>query len=117
MVPKGRFELPQLAPHAPQACVSTNSTTSAKPYIYLSVSGWFCSACCCSTTGFVLSIMVLSELWLDIYANVKEDSIKTTAMIVVALPRNVDAPELPKNAWLDPPPPPNAAPISDPFPV
>ena len=29
MVPKGRFELPRVSPHAPQACVSTYSTTSA----------------------------------------------------------------------------------------
>jgi hypothetical protein len=29
MVPKGGLEPPWLAPHAPQTCVSTNSTTSA----------------------------------------------------------------------------------------
>ena len=30
MVPKGRLELPRVAPHGPQPCASTNSTTSAK---------------------------------------------------------------------------------------
>ena len=39
----------------------------------------------------------------------------TTAAMVVALVRNVDAPELPKRVWLDPPP--KAAPISAPLPV
>ena len=29
MVPKGGFEPPRVAPHAPQACVSASSTTSA----------------------------------------------------------------------------------------
>lgn len=32
MMPMGRFELPRIAPYAPQAHVSTSSTTSALVY-------------------------------------------------------------------------------------
>ena len=34
MVPKERLELPRVAPHGPQPCASTNSTTSAKSVCY-----------------------------------------------------------------------------------
>src|SRR5215472_4459861 len=39
LVPTGRFELPHLAALAPQASVSTNSTTSAQNRIYLPAGG------------------------------------------------------------------------------
>ena len=33
MVPKGGLEPPRVTPHAPQTCASTNSATSARPFI------------------------------------------------------------------------------------
>ena len=48
-------------------------------------------------------------------ASVRDVSMKTMAAPAVALLRNVDAPPLPKSVLLDPPP--NAAPMSAPFPV
>ena len=53
--------------------------------------------------------------WLDCKARIRDVSMNTTAAMVVALLRNVDAPELPKRVWLDPPP--KAAPMSAPLPV
>src|ERR1700741_1329754 len=43
MVPTGRLELPRIAPLAPQASVSTNSTTSAKNQIVYGFSGPGCA--------------------------------------------------------------------------
>lgn len=60
--------------------------------------------------------MIDSDVLLPyIYARLREVSIKTTAATVVALPKKVVAPVLPKRVWLDPPP--KAAPISAPLPV
>lgn len=46
--------------------------------------------------------------------NKREVTMKTTALAVVSLFRNVEAPLLPKRVWLDPP---KAAPMSAPFPL
>ena len=59
--------------------------------------------------------MDLSTLLLDKYANPKDVNMKMTATAVVILPKNVEAPVLPKSVWLEPPP--KAAPMSAPFPV
>ena len=39
MVPKGRLELPRVAPHGPQPCASTNSATSACNIYLVSAGG------------------------------------------------------------------------------
>ena len=69
-----------------------------------------------STGGGVLVTMDSPPVrWPDIYANTSEVSMKTIAAPVVALLKKVEAPVLPNNVWLDPPP--KAAPMSAPLPV
>lgn len=109
------------SPHYPLkiACLPS-STTSAqeKRRVYLGCEPSGAGdpgAACCSTGAGVFVMTELPVLAVDLYASIREVSIKTTAATVVALLRKVDAPVLPNRVWL--PPPPKAAPISAPLPV
>ncbi len=78
--------------------------------------GVFAAAFGVAAAGIDRFIMI--DFWVrlvDMYARVWDVCMKIMATAVLALPRNVDAPLLPNSVWL--PPPPNAAPISAPFPV
>ena len=87
MVPKGRLELPRVAPHAPQACVSTYSTTSANTLYFApelvpvltgtaalvftafpltGIEGRAFVACCSTGAGPEFGIMDENDLWPDL---------------------------------------------------
>jgi hypothetical protein len=109
----GRLELPRIAPYAPQAHVSTNSTTSALNFIFYFAglgsedAGWLCSTC----SGITEFISFLDER----VANAREVHMNITAATVVNLLKILPAPALPNIAWL--PCPPKAEPIAAPLPV
>ncbi len=81
---------------------------------------WSAGGCGCCSSGcscWVLgrwSVTADSSPLLDTYASVRDVSMNTTAIAVVAFVRNDEAPELPKSAWL--PEPPNIAPMLCPLP-
>ena len=112
----GRFELPRIAPYAPQAHVSTSSTTSARYYSdFLSpvsgiVSGELVAAGL-STFGITDRDFSL----VDIIPKVREVIMNNVAIAVVILVKKFPAPELPNIVWLLPAPSPE--PIAAPFPV
>jgi hypothetical protein len=56
----------------------------------------------------------VADLFFDSTARLNEVNMKITAAVTVSLLKNVPGPRLPKIVWLDPP---NAAPISAPFPA
>ena len=96
MVPMGRFELPRIAPYAPQAHVSTSSTTSAGCYSdFLSpVSGVASGALV--AVGFSKSGITDRDFSLvDIIPKVREVIINNVAIAVVILVKKFPAPELP----------------------
>ena len=112
----GRFELPRIAPYAPQAHVSTSSTTSARCYFDFSspvsgiVSGELIGA------GFSKSGITDRDFSLvDIIPKVREVIINNVAIAVVILVKKFPAPELPNIVWLLPAPRPE--PIAAPFPL
>ena len=94
----GRFELPRIAPYAPQAHVSTSSTTSAHCDRYSDflspgsgvVSGELVAA------GFSISGITDRDFSLvDIIPKVSEVIINNVAIAVVVLVKKFPAPELP----------------------
>ena len=94
----GRFELPRIAPYAPQAHVSTSSTTSARCVVILIfyprpsgvVSGELIGA------GFSKSGITDRDFSLvDIIPKVREVIINNVAIAVVILVKKFPAPELP----------------------
>ncbi len=92
----GRFELPRITPYAPQAHVSTSSTTSALCYSdFLSpvagiVSGELVAA------GFSTSGITDRDFSLeDIIPKVREVIMNSVAIAVVILVKKFPAPELP----------------------
>ncbi len=92
----GRFELPRIAPYAPQAHVSTSSTTSARfilifhPRFEGVVSGELIGA------GFSKSGITDRDFsWVDIIPKVREVIINNVAIAVVILVKKFPAPELP----------------------
>ena len=97
MVPMGRFELPRIAPYAPQAHVSTSSTTSALTYCD------FPSSALSGTGDAGLVAAGVSESGIierdfsfeDIVAKVREVIMNNVAMAVVILVKKLLAPELP----------------------
>ena len=99
VVPRGRFELPRIAPYAPQAHVSTSSTTSARCVCRYSdflspvrgvVSGELVAA------GFSKSGITDRDFSLvDIIPKVREVIINNVAIAVVILVKKFPAPELP----------------------
>ena len=96
VVPMGRFELPRITPYAPQAHVSTSSTTSARYYSdFLSpvsgiVSGELVAA------GFSISGITDRDFSLvDIIPKVREVIMNNVAIAVVILVKKFPAPELP----------------------
>jgi hypothetical protein len=64
--------------------------------------------------GRVSTIEEATERWFERIESPNDVSMKSVAAAIVILLRNVAAPRLPKMVWLDPP---NAAPISAPFPA
>ena len=92
----GRFELPRIAPYAPQAHVSTSSTTSASYYSDLlsPVSGIGSEEF--AAVGFFTSgIMDWDFSWVDIIPKVREVIMNKVAIAVVILVKKFPAPELP----------------------
>ena len=93
----GRFELPRIAPYAPQAHVSTSSTTSAL-YNYsglLSPDSGICWGVFV-VVGFSPSGIIERDFsFEDIVAKVSEVIINNVAIAVVNLVKKFPAPELP----------------------
>ena len=95
-MPMGRLELPRIAPYAPQAHVSTNSTTSA--YYYSDFSS---SVAGNTSEGIVAAGVSRSGItdrdfsWVDIIPKVREVIINKVAIAVVILVKKFPAPELP----------------------
>ena len=132
MVPKAGLEPAWVAPQTPQACVSTNSTTSAIPispgqttktYLAGAGAGVLGAAPLAAGSGIgtffgaetgATSFMTdSSPVRVDIYANEIEVSINKTAAQVVILFSIDTGPSEPKTVWLEPP---KVAPMSAPFP-
>ena len=91
----GRFELPRIAPYAPQAHVSTGSTTSAN-YSEFSFSASDAGPEELAVAGFSISgIMERDFSFEDIIAKVREVSMNNVAIPVVSLVKKFPAPELP----------------------
>ena len=119
------------SPHYPLkiACLPS-STTSARSMFYSVLAGWSegvsvggagasgavsdAGSVCSMGAGASMTID-FPDLSPDIYASINDVSMNKMAAAVVALLKKVDAPVLPKSVWLEPPP--NAAPMSAPFPV
>ena len=112
----GRFELPRIAPYAPQAHVSTSSTTSARCYSdFLSPVSGIVSG---ELIGAVFSKSGITDRdfsLVDIIPKVREVIINNVAIAVVILVKKFPAPELPNIVWLLPAPRPE--PIAAPFPA
>ena len=91
----GRFELPRIAPYAPQAHVSTSSTTSANYSEFSSPASDAgpeeLAVADFSTSG----IMERDFSFEDIIAKVREVIMNNVAMAVVILVKKFPAPELP----------------------
>ena len=112
----GRFELPRIAPYAPQAHVSTSSTTSARCYSdFLSPVSDVVSGELVAVGFSKFGIIDRDFSLVDIIPKVREVIINNVAIAVVILVKKFPAPELPNIVWLLPAPRPD--PIAAPFPV
>ncbi len=134
MVPKAGLEPARVSPLPPQDSVSTKFHHFGPRNCYLAALS-VCTGAAegaaagegvallsgvdgatgCSMGGFWFDMIDSPPRRVDMYASPKDVNIKTMAATVVALPKKVEAPLLPKSVWLDPPP--KAAPISAPLPV
>ena len=92
----GRFELPRIAPYAPQAHVSTSSTTSARCYSdFLSPVSGVVSGELVAVGFSKFGITDRDFSLVDIIPKVREVIINNVAIAVVILVKKFPAPELP----------------------